>query len=109
MVYIQYLTFFFLNQRDHCVPQSNKTSEFRDKQVNSNIQVFRKKMCYMGANENETFSSYYIQENYLNIGLEWLKLVSGTPLKKYSTILSIILVIPKAELKCYMYLNYVTN
>lgn len=56
-------------------------------------------MCYMGANENKTFSSYYIQENHLNIVLEWLKPVPGTVLENYSTILSVTLVIPKAVIQ----------
>lgn len=53
----------------------------------------------MGAKANKTFSSHYIQENHLNIVLGLLQPVLGTPLEKYGTILSVILVIPKAVIQ----------
>jgi len=68
MLYIQYFT-FLESQHDiaYLSPIKYLISVYW---VNSNIQVFRKSICYMGSNENKTFSSYYIQKKPPNIVFE---------------------------------------
>lgn len=97
MTYIQYFTF----KKNSMIivyfsPIKHLNSGY---QVKSNTQVFKKNMCYRGANENKTFSSYCSQENNSNIVLELLKPGPGIPLEIYSIILSVILVIPKAVIQ----------
>lgn len=69
-VYAIYTVFYIFSKDSMIImylnPMKHLNSEISSKLKHSSVQ----KECYMGANENKTFSSYYIQENHLNIVLE---------------------------------------